>query len=224
VQGLEAFPVDKDLAIVLLCVFQSALFRSIGSGSSIPFLAMATGAAETGAFSIDIFDSEMTDPIIVVDYDPQWPELFKALRTPIAGALGDLAAAVEHIGSTAVPGLAAKPVIDIDVLLASTAGLPEAVRRLASVGYGHRGNLGVDGREAFRQPPGPAHHLYVCPADSVEYRRHIAFRDYLRAHPEIAKVYAELKGSLAVKHRDERQRYNAGKEQFVEEILRQALA
>ena len=166
----------------------------------------------------------MADPIIVVDYDSQWAGVFETLRGRIAGALGDLAAAIEHVGSTAVPGWAAKPVIDIDVLLASSDGLPEAVRRLAPLGYTHRGDLGVVDREAFRQPAGQAaHHLYVCPPDSLEYPRHIAFRDYLLAHPDCAKVYGELKRNLAMQYRDDRESYNAGKAEFVREILGRAL-
>jgi GrpB-like predicted nucleotidyltransferase (UPF0157 family) len=166
----------------------------------------------------------MPNPIIVVDYDPTWPELFELLRAPVARALGSLAAAIEHVGSTAVPGLAAKPVVDIDVLLSSGDGLHEAIVRLAPLGYVHRGNLGVEGREAFSQPPEqPPHHLYVCPPDKREYRRHLAFRDYLRAHPESASVYSELKRSLAAAYRHDREGYNAGKTDFVMGILRRAM-
>jgi GrpB-like predicted nucleotidyltransferase (UPF0157 family) len=166
----------------------------------------------------------MPNPIVIVDYDPGWPELFKKLRACIANALGDLAAAIEHVGSTAVPGLTAKPVIDIDVLLSSSGSLPRAIERLAPLGYTHQGNLGIANREAFSQPLGqPAHHLYVCPFDSPEYRRHIAFRDYLRTHAETAKLYGELKRNLAAEFRHDRERYTAGKTEFVEKILRAAL-
>ena len=166
----------------------------------------------------------MPDPVIIVDYDPGWPELFEELRAPIASAIGDLAAAIEHVGSTAVPGLAAKPVIDIDVLLSSADGLPEAIERLAALGYAYRGDLGVPGREAFRQALGqPAHHLYVCPPDSIEYRRHIAFRDHLRAYPESARRYGELKRNLAAEFRYERERYNTAKTEFVNNLIHAVL-
>ncbi len=166
----------------------------------------------------------MPEPIIIVDYDPQWPELFEELRAPIGSVLASLAAAIEHIGSTAVPGLAAKPVIDIDVLVSSSDRVPRAIERLARLGYAHRGNLGIAGREAFSQPSDqPAHHLYVCPFDSIEYRRHIAFRDYLRSHPESARAYGELKRSLAKQFGHDRERYGAGKNEFVNELLRRAL-
>jgi GrpB-like predicted nucleotidyltransferase (UPF0157 family) len=106
----------------------------------------------------------MENPVIVCAYDPDWPGRFQSLRKRIADALGDMAAAIEHVGSTAVPGLAAKPIIDIDVLLASETMLPAAIERFASLGYIHRGNLGIPEREAFRAPANdPPHHLYVCP-------------------------------------------------------------
>ncbi len=161
----------------------------------------------------------MANPVIVLDYDPRWPELFQSLRKRIAAALGDMAEAIEHVGSTAVPGLVAKPIIDIDVLLASEPMLPAATERLANLGYLHRGNLGVPEREAFRAPVGdPPHHLYVCPPCSAEFRRHMAFRDYLRAHPEDAKIYGDLKIALAERFREDRPAYNAAKGDLVAEL------
>lgn len=161
---------------------------------------------------------------MIADYDPRWPEQFETLRSRIAAALGDLAIAIEHIGSTAVPGLAAKPVIDIDVLMRSDADLSLVTSKLALLGYDHRGDLGIPGREAFRAPPDDfPHHLYVCPPHSREYRRHIAFRNYLRTHPNDANAYASLKRSLAEKFGDQREAYNQAKSQFVDDIARRAL-
>jgi len=167
---------------------------------------------------------ESPNPVVVVDYDPRWPATFQILRSPLAEALGSLAAAIEHMGSTAVPGLAAKPVIDIDVLLKSASDLPLVIQRLASIGYVHRGDLGVAGREAFYAPPGsPQHHLYVCPPESREYRRHLALRDFLRTHSAEAENYGKLKHSLAARFRNDRIAYNEGKSEFVEALLRRAL-
>ena len=166
----------------------------------------------------------MSSRITIVAYDPRWPQQFETLRSRIASTLGVLPIAIEHIGSTAVPGLAAKPVIDIDVVMRSDADLPLVISKLALLGYDHRGDLGVPGREAFRTPPGDfPHHLYVCPPDSQEYRRHIAFRDHLRTHSEAANAYATLKRSLADRFGDRREAYNQAKSQFVEEIVRHAL-
>ena len=167
----------------------------------------------------------MANPIIIVDYDLNWPGLFQSLRKRIAVALGDMAAAIEHVGSTAVPGLAAKPIIDIDVLLKSETMLPVAIQRLASLGYIYRGDLGVPEREAFFAPAGdPPHHLYVCPPCCAEFRRHLAFRDYLRAHPKDAKTYADLKITLAERFREDRPAYNTAKGEFVTELTSRAIA
>ena len=133
--------------------------------------------------------------VVIVDYDPQWPQVFHDLSRVIGGALGERALSIEHVGSTAVPGLAAKPIIDIDVVIASDDQLPAVIQALALLGYVHQGDLGIPQREAFNRqgddvPRGglggtwPEHHLYVCPQDSRELRRHLAFRDFLRAHPK----------------------------------------
>ena len=151
----------------------------------------------------------MANPVIVLDYDPNWPGLFQSLRKRVASALGHMATAIERVGSTAVPDLAAKPIINIDVLLACETMLPAAIERLASLGYIHWGNLGIPEREAFRAPANDApHHLYVCPPSSAEFQRHMAFRDYLRAHPNDAKIYGDLKIALAGRFREDRSAYD----------------
>ena len=162
----------------------------------------------------------MADPIIVVDYDPTWPERFQFLHRRIAGALGNAAVAIEHVGSTAVPNLAAKPIIDIDVLLANETALPTVIGHLAQLGYVHQGTLGIPDREAFRAPVHDIpHHLYVCPPGSRTFQEHLAFRDYLRAHAQEANVYGELKRALALEFRDDRPAYVSGKSAFVAEIV-----
>lgn len=158
--------------------------------------------------------------MIICEYDPAWPAVFAQLKSIIAAALGDVAMAIEHVGSTAVPGLAAKPIIDIDVAVADDAAVRRAIAGLAARGYVHEGNLGIPGREAFEAPADlPKHHLYVCRADNREYRRHIMFRDYLRAHPEAANEYAALKRRLAERHRNDRQAYTDAKGEFISHIL-----
>ena len=173
----------------------------------------------------DFPDLAMVKPAIILGYDPKWPALFQFFRGRIANALGDAAAAIEHVGSTSVPGLPAKPIIDIDVLLKSESMLPWAIDRLLTLGYLHRGNLGVPDREAFRAPVNdPAHHLYLCPPGSSEFQRHLAFRDYLRAHPEDAKAYGELKMALAERFRKDRAAYQDAKAEFVAGISSRAMA
>ncbi|HZC15672.1 MAG TPA: GrpB family protein [Caulobacteraceae bacterium] len=167
----------------------------------------------------------MSEPVVIVDYDPTWPGRYEALRAPIAEVLGDIAAEIVHVGSTSVPRLAAKPTIDIDVLLRRAGDLPVAIERLARLGYVHEGDFGVTGREAFATPPGYGthdHHLYVCAPDWAGHGDQIAFRDHLRAHPKTALAYARLKRSLAATHRENRGAYANAKAGFVEAVLARA--
>jgi GrpB-like predicted nucleotidyltransferase (UPF0157 family) len=165
----------------------------------------------------------MPGPVVIVDYDPHWPDLFEELRALLVAALGDLAVIVEHVGSTAVPGLAAKPIIDMDVVVPAVSDIPEAIGRLAILDYVHRGDLGIPGREAFISPAGkPRHHLYVCALDSEELRRHRLFRDYLLTHPDEARAYGALKKAAALRLGEDRVAYTEAKTRFVEAVLQRA--
>lgn len=160
------------------------------------------------------------DLVLIQDYDPSWPGTFLNLSAKLKAALGPLVVTVEHIGSTAVPGLAAKPIIDLDVVLASSTDLAEAIRLLARIGYGHEGDLGITGREAFRSPAGePRHHLYVLIDGADELRRHLAFRDALRAHDGLRDRYSTLKRELAEAHRRDRSGYTDAKTNFISAAL-----
>lgn len=170
-------------------------------------------------------------PVVIVDYDPIWPVQFRELASCLENVLRPLAKAIEHVGSTAVPGLAAKPILDIDVVIPSRSELGEAIRSLGQVGYHHEGDLDVPGREAFGRSGSdvprdgsdrawPNHNLYVCAEDGRELARHLAFRDYLRQSPAMTSRYAELKKALAEQFRDDRDAYSEGKTSLVEEVLR----
>ena len=162
----------------------------------------------------------MPEPVIIEDYDPRWPKLFETLRSRLAAVLTELVVSIEHVGSTSVAGLAAKPIIDIDVLLRSSSDLRVVIRKLAELGYEYQGDLGISGREAFRnEAVGIRHHLYVCPPGSREYDRHIAFRNHLREHAADADAYARLKRELATRYGADREGYNQAKSEFVEHIL-----
>ncbi len=161
--------------------------------------------------------------ITVADYDPAWPAAFERLRARVWPVVADVAVAIEHVGSTSVPGLAAKPVIDLDVVLRSGEALPVAIARLGSLGYAHLGDLGIDGREAFAPPPGsPDHHLYVCPPDSPALANHLALREQLRRHPQLASAYGELKKRLARTFTHDIDGYVAAKTAFIVGVLREA--
>lgn len=156
----------------------------------------------------------------IVDHDPAWAEQFQVLAGRALRALGDLALGVEHVGSTAVPGLAAKPVVDLDVVLRREADLPEALRALHGLGYVHLGERGVPGRHSFRWPAGePKHHLYLCLPGSVGLREHVAFRDALRRDGGLAQRYANLKRSLAERFPDDSDAYCEAKTEFIRGVL-----
>jgi GrpB-like predicted nucleotidyltransferase (UPF0157 family) len=160
------------------------------------------------------------NPVVIVDYDPSWPATFEELRDRLAATLGPLAVAIEHVGSTAVPGLAAKPIIDLDVVIADQADLPTVIQRLRPLGYHHEGDLGVPGREAFTTPAGaPSHHLYVCVVGTPALDRHLAFREALRADPRLVDAYGDLKRTLAARLSHDRSAYTEAKSAFVERAL-----
>jgi GrpB-like predicted nucleotidyltransferase (UPF0157 family) len=120
-----------------------------------------------------------------------------------------------------VPGLAAKPIIDIDVVIRHADDVPSAAAQLATLGYLQLGDLGIIGREAFRAPAGePRHHLYVCAAGSPALQAHLILRDALRGDGELARQYGELKRVLAERYGDDRDAYAEGKSGFVAAVLR----
>src|SRR5207244_7814251 len=156
-------------------------------------------------------------------YDRVWTGLFELLRARILPAVADEALGIEHVGSTAVPGLAAKPIIDSTVVVPSRPHVTVTIDRLATLGYRHRGNLGIEDREAFDHAEGlPAHNLYVCPQETLGVINQLAVRDHLRAHPEKALAYGQLKKRLAREFTHDIDRYVYGKTDFVLGILRAA--
>ncbi len=134
--------------------------------------------------------------VVVEPYNGQWKQDFIAIRDEIRAAMGDLVLRIEHVGSTSVEGLSAKPIIDIDVVIEDRSKLEAAVKALAAIGYEHEGDQGIPGREAFKYEGKEhlrKHHLYVCAQDSSELKRHVSFRDYLREHPEAVREYSRVK-------------------------------
>ena len=164
-----------------------------------------------------------TKRVIVVPYDPKWKDDFEEIKQDLAAAIGDLNVRIEHVGSTSVEGLSAKPIIDIDVLLPDAAVFSAVAERLAAIGYYHAGDQGIRDREVFKYENKPhlrKHHLYVCPPRSAEYHRHITFRDHLRSHPDAALEYGRVKEEGAKRFPDDMDSYMAFKAPIVEKIYR----
>jgi len=158
--------------------------------------------------------------IEVVAWDPAWAEAFEALRAVLADALGDVAQSIEHVGSTSVPGLHAKPIIDLDVIVRAER-LGDAIEVLEGLGLTHRGDLGIEGRHAFTRLPGHMpHNLYVCIEGCDALTNHLKLRDHLEAHPAAVQAYGALKQKLAAAHPHDIDAYVEGKTEFILEILR----
>ncbi|GHU94627.1 hypothetical protein FACS1894208_06020 [Clostridia bacterium] len=162
-----------------------------------------------------------TRPIVVEPYNPSWEAAFAALNAKLRSMVEGLAAAIHHVGSTSVPGLAAKPILDVDIEIADMSVFPQIKAQLAKLGYRHEGDYGIEGREAFKYDDSEfmTHHLYVCPSDSAELRRHLRFRDYLRSHPDAVREYGELKQSLTDKYGNDIDAYIDGKTAFIQRCL-----
>jgi GrpB-like predicted nucleotidyltransferase (UPF0157 family) len=157
----------------------------------------------------------------VVPYDPAWPDLYAAevaRLSPIFLSHG-VALVLEHTGSTAVPGLAAKPVLDILAGRRDDSDRAPAIAALEAAGYLYRGEQGIAGRDFFRRGEPRQYHMHLVAVGSPFWNDHRTFRDYLRAHPDAAADYARLKGELATRFPDDREAYIDGKTVFVESIL-----
>jgi GrpB-like predicted nucleotidyltransferase (UPF0157 family) len=160
---------------------------------------------------------------LVKPYDPAWPSQFLQVATFVTSGLEGVAHWVEHVGSTAIPEMMAKPIIDVDVVILPGTFL-EAKAGLSAIGYIHQGDLGIPKREAFdlvneiARSELPSHHLYVCEDGVYELRKHLAFRDFMRQHPKWRDRLNQLKVELCQKYENDRQAYINGKSAMVEEI------
>ncbi|GAB4420021.1 MAG: GrpB family protein [Bacteroidia bacterium] len=169
--------------------------------------------------------------MLIVEYQASWAADFGEIRRVLADALAGLAIRVEHVGSTAVRGLAAKPIIDIDVVYEVQADWSDIVRRLAALGYRHNGDQGIAGREVFKRDhdrhpvlDSISHHLYVCHEGSAELEQHLAFRDYLADHEATRQAYAELKYEIAAMAHQDKTIYAALKAELARDFIASVLA
>lgn len=164
-----------------------------------------------------------TAKVIVLPYDTAWKTAFEEIKKELEEAIGDLIIGIEHVGSTAVEGLSAKPCIDIDVIIRDYSIFDAVVCKLKTIGYIHEGDLGIKDREAFKYSDKPHllnHHLYVCPQDSEELHRHITFRDFLRSNPEAVKKYSLSKETAAQLFPDSIDQYIEYKSPCIEELYK----
>ena len=158
----------------------------------------------------------------VVPYDDRWPALFDAEAKRIADAVaaaGLPELALEHVGSTAVPGLAAKPVLDIAAGYGAGISPSAYAAVLESLDYVYRGDAGLPGREFFRRGEPRSHHLHLVQQRGTHWVRYMRFRDALRADAVVRDAYAALKHELAIRHPRNREAYILGKKEFVEGVL-----
>lgn len=170
--------------------------------------------------------------IIVEDYTSEWEINFNELKSVYETYLGNLIIAVEHVGSTSIAGLAAKPILDIDLIIENNDCLNPVILELEKLGYEFSGDLDVPDRWAFKKNSDKTplngsqniwqkHHLYVCPKDSLALQDHLQLRNYLRKHPDKVKEYGELKKKLALQFEYDIENYIWGKTLFIVNILRE---
>jgi GrpB-like predicted nucleotidyltransferase (UPF0157 family) len=166
-------------------------------------------------------EAYITQPVEVVAYDPSWPQRYERERDRIAAALGEGAVAVEHVGGTAVPGLPAKPVIDIMVGVPDIERAGQAVAGLINLGYQYVPELESElpERRYFRLGTPDTHHVHMVALSSDFWEEHLLFRDYLRTHPQAAEEYGKLKRGLAGRFRFDRDAYRAGKVPFIDTVV-----
>jgi GrpB-like predicted nucleotidyltransferase (UPF0157 family) len=165
----------------------------------------------------------MSDPIRVVAYDAGWPTLFVEQSRVMRAALGEVALRIDHIGSPAVPALVAKPIVDIQVSVVAFEPLDAFRGPLERLGYVFRAGNQERTKRYFRERPGSRRmHVHVRRAGSFSEQLALLLRDFLRAHPEWARRYADLKLVLAERHADDRRRYTDAKRPFTWQALAQA--
>ncbi|HEY9403404.1 MAG TPA: GrpB family protein [Pyrinomonadaceae bacterium] len=151
-----------------------------------------------------------------------WHQLFAEEEARLREAIGEHVIAIEHIGSTAVCGLSAKPIIDIAAAVCEAADAERCVKPLEDIGYEYRGESGIAGRYYFVKGEPRTHHLHMVRLSSDLWRSHLLFRNYLRQNREVAEEYESLKRDLAEKYKRDREAYTDGKTTFIEEVLKKA--
>ena len=169
-----------------------------------------------------------TGQVIIVDYDPNWPQMYEQEKARIQDAIGEYLIDIQHVGSTSIPGLSAKPIIDIMPIIRDIALIPHCVQPLESLDYAYFGENGIPGRYYFRKPADimsqpHTYHLHVLEKGHDQWAMMLLFREYMLLHPESAQQYDLLKRELATKFGFDRVGYTDAKESFVKSIIRAAV-
>ncbi len=174
----------------------------------------------------------MRAPVIIVDYDPRWPRFYDEEKTNILRVIGPMVVGIEHIGSTAVPGLAANPIIDILLGVKHLSDATWCIQPLRTLGYEYvpEDEKSIPDQRYFRKgkvqgtEQGSTHHLHIVEAGGDSWSPHLLFRDYLRAHPEEARRYVDLKKTLTARFGSDRKSYADAKADYFQEIVARAKA
>jgi GrpB-like predicted nucleotidyltransferase (UPF0157 family) len=164
----------------------------------------------------------VNEPILIAEYDPQWPVEYEKEWPRLAEALGGYALDIQHVGSTSVPGLAAKPIVDIAVAIREYPLPEQVIEAVCTLGYEHMGEYGLPRRHYFRKGTPRSHHVHAIEPDNPEWLNFVAFRDYLRAHPDVTRGYEAMKRQSAVQYEHDRVAYTDSKAPFISATLAKA--
>ncbi|KLU62370.1 dephospho-CoA kinase/protein folding accessory domain-containing protein [Peptococcaceae bacterium CEB3] len=163
--------------------------------------------------------------VCVVDYDPRWPGMFEAEASLIREVFGEELLALHHIGSTSVPGLRAKPIIDMMPVVRDIEAVDRFNDKMVELGYEPMGEFGISRRRYFRKGgDARTHHVHIFQEGSEDIKRHLAFRDFLRSHEDAAREYGTLKTLLAERFPEDIESYMDGKDSFIKDLEAKALA
>ena len=167
-----------------------------------------------------------TRKVKIVRYDPDWPRLFVVEAETLRSVMGNLVSEIHHVGSTSIPGAAAKPIIDMIPVVTDISLVDSLNDRMAAIGYVAKGEYGISGRRFFiKETNGErSHHLHIFQQGNPEIARHVAFRDYMIAHSDELVEYCRLKSDLAARFHQDIESYCEGKDAFIKEIDRRAFS
>ena len=177
--------------------------------------------------SLDVRGDGMMRRVLMVPHDPRWAALYEQEAVLIAEALGDNLVVSHHIGSTSIPLIHAKPCIDMLIEVVDIEEVDRQAGAMEALGYVGMGEFGLPGRRFFRKDDAQGdrtHHAHIYGTDSPNWRRHLALRDFMRAHPDLAQEYSNLKQRLAAAHPEDIEAYMDGKDGFIKEMEQRALA